>query len=67
MQVESDNATLDAYGDAIPGMNDIGAMQPDDQAIYEGITLAINFVIPIDSLFIMNDLNQWSWQDKKVL
>ena len=43
MQVESDNATFDAYGDTIPGMNDIGAMQPDDQAIYEGATFTLQF------------------------
>lgn len=36
MHQDSDSATIDAYGDAIPGLSDIGVMQPDDQAIYEG-------------------------------
>ena len=44
MQVDSDMAAMDAYGDAIPGMNEVGAIQPDDQAIYEGkILIQIGF------------------------
>ena len=38
MQTESENATIDAYGDVIPGMDEIGVLQPDDQAIYEGMS-----------------------------
>ena len=45
MQTESDNATFDAYGDAVPGINEIGAMQPDDQAIYEGLMLFSGYIV----------------------
>ena len=45
MQAESDTAVFDAYGDAIPDVNDIGVMQPDDQAIYEGLTVIFDYAI----------------------
>eukprot|EP00795_Rhopilema_esculentum_P016751 gene16751-8210_t len=35
VQAASDGASIEAYGSAIPGIEEIAVMQPDDQAIYE--------------------------------
>ena len=41
VQAASDDASREAYGDFIPGVGDAGSMQPDDQAMYEGIDICI--------------------------
>ena len=38
VQAASDGASIEAYGSAIPGIEEIAVMQPDDQAIYEGLS-----------------------------
>ncbi len=37
MQAASDEASTEAYGGIIPDVGDASSMQPDDQALYEGL------------------------------